>query len=126
MLLKLFQVFLVLLPLRLICRADSIFPAVGALLRLSRAAKDKMALITDENHFNHRGVSISVFSLIINHNFPQEGAAKLLLFYARRRDFFEETKLLGPLRPSDSQVLCPNDDRRAAVYLYGDTRLCPG
>ena len=45
--------FLILLLLRLICLADGVFPAVGALFRLSGTAEDKMALITDKNHFNH-------------------------------------------------------------------------
>jgi hypothetical protein len=38
-----------------------------------------------------------------------------LLFYARRRDFFEETKLLGSLQLLDSQVLRPNDGCDTAV-----------
>lgn len=50
---KLLQVFLILLPLRLIRQADSVFPAVGTLFRLLSAAENKMALITSKNHFYH-------------------------------------------------------------------------
>ena len=42
--------FLILLPLRFICRTDSVFAAVGALLRLGGAAEKKMAVVTSINH----------------------------------------------------------------------------
>ena len=51
--LELLSVFLILLPLRLICLTDSVFPAVGTLLRLNSAAEDKAALIAYKNHFHH-------------------------------------------------------------------------
>ena len=73
MLLKLFQVFLVLSLLRLICLADGVFPAVGTLLRLSGTAEDKMALITDENHCNHPGNQYISFPLDYQ---PQLSAGK--------------------------------------------------
>lgn len=118
--------FLILLPFRLVCFADGILAAIGTLLRLAGAAEDEMALITDKNHFHHRGISIPAFPLIINYKFPQEGAARPFLFYARRRDFFEETKLLGSLQPQASQILCPDHGRGIDMYLHSDARLCPG
>ncbi len=46
--------FLIFPLFRLICLADGILPAVGALLRLSGAAEDKMALITHKDHVHHQ------------------------------------------------------------------------
>ena len=57
-LLELLQMFLVLLPLRLVCRTDSVLPAVRTLLRLGGTAENKMALIANKNHFNHREITI--------------------------------------------------------------------
>ena len=64
--------FFILQSLCLIRQTDSVFPAVGTLLRLNSAAEDKVALIAYKNHFYHQEASISAFTLIINYKFPQE------------------------------------------------------
>ena len=49
--LELLQAFLILLPLRPSRLTDSELAAIGALFRLAGAAEQKMALITNKNHF---------------------------------------------------------------------------
>ena len=86
--LKLFAQLFVLQPLRFVGLTDGVLAAVGALFWFSGAAEEKMALITDKNHFYHQGASISAFPLIINYKFPQERAAQPLYFYTQRRGIF--------------------------------------
>ena len=51
--LKLFAQLFILQPLRFVSLTDSVFPTVGALIRLNSAAEDKAALISYKNHFHH-------------------------------------------------------------------------
>lgn len=84
--LKLLQVFLILLPLCFIRWADSILPTVGALLRLADTAEQEVALITRKNHFHHQGISIATFVRFCNYKFPQEGAAWPLFFHTQKEE----------------------------------------
>lgn len=84
---KLFQVFLIFPALCFIRWADSVLPAVGALLRLADTAEQEVALITSKNHFHHQGISIATFVRFCNYKFPQEGAARPLHFLAQKEGY---------------------------------------
>lgn len=102
LILELLQVFLILLLFRLIRRANGIFPAVGALFRLVGAAENKMALITDKNHFNHREISIALSRryATINSRRKERPGCSLFLpkggIFLKRDNFWDR---LGPRLP---------------------------